>query len=273
MRNDSGNANWLRTFEAAARHGNITQAADELGLTQAAASKHIQSLEARLSVQLLVRGARGVTATTAGLELQTAANHAFQRIDATLGRISRVQNSEVLVVSNASFANHWLMAHLPDFAMQHPELRLNFRNALWSRDLIGMDADAHVFLGPMDEKDARLIAPADLRLVSGIGATDRIIRVAGFERAFDQVEGTELMEVDSFYAARELVLTIPALTICPAFLVEDHLRDGRLIAHDTLKTEKRAYWCRAHTPSGQIFADWLISKLNVSTKSSHFTQS
>src|SRR5438552_3171631 len=36
---------WLRTFEAAARHAGFTAAADELALTQASVSYHIRSLE------------------------------------------------------------------------------------------------------------------------------------------------------------------------------------------------------------------------------------
>ena len=35
----------VRVFEAAARHGSFTRAADELGMTQAAVSYHIKALE------------------------------------------------------------------------------------------------------------------------------------------------------------------------------------------------------------------------------------
>ena len=40
--------NWLRAFEASARHLNFTQAAAELHMTQAAISQQIKGLEAQL---------------------------------------------------------------------------------------------------------------------------------------------------------------------------------------------------------------------------------
>ena len=57
---------WLRSFEAAARLSNFTAAAAELGLTQAAVSQHIRSLEERLKQPLFIRLPRGVELTPEG---------------------------------------------------------------------------------------------------------------------------------------------------------------------------------------------------------------
>src|SRR5580765_1950632 len=57
---------WLRSFEAAARLSNFTAAAAELGLTQAAVSQHVRSLEDRLRQPLFIRLARGVELTPEG---------------------------------------------------------------------------------------------------------------------------------------------------------------------------------------------------------------
>ena len=51
--------NPLRAFEAAARHLSFTRAADELGVTQGAVSRHIRALEERLGFPLFVRTAQG----------------------------------------------------------------------------------------------------------------------------------------------------------------------------------------------------------------------
>lgn len=56
----------LRHFEAVARAGSLTRAADTLGLTVPALSKSIRALEQALGEQLLERGPRGVQLTTAG---------------------------------------------------------------------------------------------------------------------------------------------------------------------------------------------------------------
>ena len=57
---------WLRTFETAARLGNFTRAASELGLTQAAVSQQIRSLEGYLETSMFTRLARGVQLTVEG---------------------------------------------------------------------------------------------------------------------------------------------------------------------------------------------------------------
>ncbi len=52
--------NALRMFDAAARHLNLTRAADELCVTQAAVSQHIRNLEERLGKPLFRRLPRGL---------------------------------------------------------------------------------------------------------------------------------------------------------------------------------------------------------------------
>ena len=57
---------WIRAFEAAARLGSFTAAAEECGLTQSAISQRIGHLEARLGAQLFIRQARQITLTSEG---------------------------------------------------------------------------------------------------------------------------------------------------------------------------------------------------------------
>lgn len=56
----------LSAFEAAARHGNFSRAADELALTQSAVSKQIRQLEDLLGVLLFERQNRRLILTGAG---------------------------------------------------------------------------------------------------------------------------------------------------------------------------------------------------------------
>ena len=52
----------LRAFEAAARHGSFSSAAEELGTTQSVVSRNIAGLERQLAVRLFERLHRGVRA-------------------------------------------------------------------------------------------------------------------------------------------------------------------------------------------------------------------
>ena len=56
----------LLAFEAALRHGSMTVAADELGLTQSAVSHRIRALEDFFGIRLLERLNPGLRATEAG---------------------------------------------------------------------------------------------------------------------------------------------------------------------------------------------------------------
>ena len=58
----------LRCFEAAAKHQSFTSAAEELGLTQGAVSRHVKELEEQIGAALFRREGRGVRLTDAGRE-------------------------------------------------------------------------------------------------------------------------------------------------------------------------------------------------------------
>ncbi len=66
----SGSA--LIAFESAARHENFSRAASELCTSQAVISRHISSLENRLSVRLFERSRSGVSLTDAGHHFRNA---------------------------------------------------------------------------------------------------------------------------------------------------------------------------------------------------------
>ena len=58
--------NALRAFEAAGRHQSFSRAADELGVSHSAVSRHVRGLEDRLGAQLFRDLPRGVALTQAG---------------------------------------------------------------------------------------------------------------------------------------------------------------------------------------------------------------
>ncbi|MFC4603302.1 LysR family transcriptional regulator [Rhodococcus kronopolitis] len=71
----------LAAFDAAAREGHITHAADRLGVPQSSVSRRIKSLEQALGVPLFQQMGRGVTLTTAGHELHQRTEAAIRELD------------------------------------------------------------------------------------------------------------------------------------------------------------------------------------------------
>ena len=77
--------NWLRAFEAAARHLSFTGAAHELGVSQAAVSQQVKLLEQQLEQRLFRRMARGLQLTDSGEAYLPAVRDGFERQCAGLG--------------------------------------------------------------------------------------------------------------------------------------------------------------------------------------------
>ena len=79
----------LRLFTLAVRQGSLSRAAREAHCSQPTVSRRIQSLEAELGTQLLVRGARTLSPTPAGLEFLHFAERALEAEADLRARIRR----------------------------------------------------------------------------------------------------------------------------------------------------------------------------------------
>lgn len=74
----------LAAFDAAAREGHITHAADRLGVPQSSVSRRIKSLEQVLDVPLFQQVGRGVSLTTAGRDLHERTEALIRELDEAL---------------------------------------------------------------------------------------------------------------------------------------------------------------------------------------------
>ncbi|MCW3838451.1 LysR substrate-binding domain-containing protein [Sphingomonas canadensis] len=112
----------VRVFEAAARLGSFTRAAEELGMTQAAVSYQMKLLEERLGVPLFARSGRGIVLTDIGRRIAPQITSAFDLMGDAFASL-RQENEAVLTVSAPmTFATNWLAARLGGFQVARPEL-------------------------------------------------------------------------------------------------------------------------------------------------------
>lgn len=70
----------LRAFEATARLGSVTAAADELSVTHGAVSRQLRSLDEHFGVALFAKAGRGIVLTSYGEQLQNGVGEAFTRL-------------------------------------------------------------------------------------------------------------------------------------------------------------------------------------------------
>ncbi len=113
----------LLGFEAAARHGNYSRAADELCLSQSAISHQIAQLEEQIGQTLFRRTGRGVELTMAGKALLTTVTRSLDMMRNGLERISAyLDPGLVVVVCPAPVAQAWLTPKLPYLKEKIPGL-------------------------------------------------------------------------------------------------------------------------------------------------------
>src|SRR5712671_657650 len=102
--------NAIKAFEAAARLGSFTRAAEELSVTHGAVSRQIRLLEDWLGTKLFLRTSRNAVPTRAGTDLLADAGPALDRL---AGASLRVQ-------SGAQAQGLLHVSALPTFAMADP---------------------------------------------------------------------------------------------------------------------------------------------------------
>ena len=91
-------ANWLRAFDAAARHGSFSTAAAELGLTPAAISQQIRMLERHLGKRLFVRLPRGVALTDLGHAYAQPIRRSFHRIECSTAELFEIKEKGINIL-------------------------------------------------------------------------------------------------------------------------------------------------------------------------------
>lgn len=144
----------ILAFDAVARLGSISKAAEELNLTVSAVSHQIANLEAFVDRRLFNRSSRGLTLTVAGERFQRDITGALTLIATAAQNVRGNEDAEVLRVHMVpTFASLWLMPRLPAFRSQHPELRVQLSAAYSESDFSRGDVDLDIRYGVVRGRD------------------------------------------------------------------------------------------------------------------------
>ncbi|ELN2578898.1 LysR family transcriptional regulator [Enterobacter kobei] len=145
---------WLHAFEATARHGSFTGAAQELGVTPAAVGQLVRSLEDWVGHPLLHRTRSGKERLTLVDEAQEALQDITQGLDKLETGLNKLRGrrsrSVVVVTASQVLMMNWLMDRLNRFAESHEniDLRLNVTEKLM--DVSHGEADIGIRCGQGD---------------------------------------------------------------------------------------------------------------------------
>jgi DNA-binding transcriptional LysR family regulator len=139
----------LRVFIAVAERGHVTRAAEDLGISQSAASAAIATLESRYRTKLFDRVGRGIELTETGRLFLREARAVLDRASmakSVLEDLAGLSTGEVAIAASQTIATYWLPRRLSAFHRANPGVRLNvvIRN---TREVESAVVDGEVNIG------------------------------------------------------------------------------------------------------------------------------
>lgn len=282
----------IRAFEAAARHGSFTKAAEELGMTQAAISYQVKLLEDRVGTPLFLRQARKVVLSEAGKRLAPGIEEAFQRLGAAFASLRETDQNVLSITVVNTFCTNWLVPRLGSFQVAHPNIAVRLDASPRTVDFTKEDFDLGIRGGlgvwpglkshalfPLDmtplaspeflARAGKINGPADLLKLPLLDWTDECWRLWFKSAGIDdpQAERGHNIQVQT-----QQMLGLAALAgqgialLTPAFFATE-LKSGRLVrVSDIVHRDDQNYWLvypeeRARQPKIRAFRDWLLAEV------------
>lgn len=138
------------SFEAVARLGSVTKAAQELGVTPSAVSQQLGLLEAQLGVRLFRREKRRLILTLDGDRLFQTTTQAFAALRNARAAISRQRDARALTLRvSPSFGVRWLSTRIAAFARDNPDwnIRIDATPDFTAFETEAVDLDLRYGLG------------------------------------------------------------------------------------------------------------------------------
>ncbi len=149
----------LKVFMAAIRHGSITAAGREIGLSPAMAGKYLRALESTLGVRLLHRTTRALSLTDAGQRYLSASKEILRALDdadteARAG--TRQLSGPVRLGVPRAYGQLKLAEMLVAFCRRYPEITLDLHTDERYADLVDDRLDLVVRIGRLADSALRV---------------------------------------------------------------------------------------------------------------------
>ena len=284
--------NALRAFEAAARCGSFTRAAQELCVTQGAISRHVAALEGWLGVRLVERSRRGVGLTPPGAAYYRTVGAALDQIDYGTRQLQAKPDAPLLRIKlPPTFAIRWLVPRLARFHALHPrvdvQITTSHQRADFSREEI--DVSIHSEPNPPAEPGYRRLFGETLLPVCAPGVLERgppltrpadlagHVLLCSMNRPNDwptwlaaagalDIDGNSGLKFENAALAYQAAADQLGVMVALRAFVRDDLLAGRLVAPFALQVPTRGGYYLAY-PSNQPlpehvhdFESWIVAE-------------
>ncbi len=207
----------IRVFEAAARLGSFTRAAEELGMTQAAVSWQVKALERRLDQPLFRRLPREVALTPAGERLARAATEATTALRGALADILDRSDGVLAISTLQTLAMQWLAPRLGAFQVAHPQIAVRVETSNRLVDLLREEVDLAIRAGNGQWPDLEAL-PLFSAIETPVATPDLLSRLPPIERPEDMLAAPRIgagWEWDLWFRAAGVTPPPGALDVTP----------------------------------------------------------
>lgn len=291
----------LRAFEAAARLGSFTRAAEELCLAQSAVSRQVRGLEDQLGARLFDLIRQRIVLTQAGRAYLEEIRPVLANLEAASTRVSaRAKGVELIEMATLpTFCSRWLIPRLPKFYVEHPQasIRLTSKFDPFSFDAEPFDIAIH--FGTPDWAGTRMYHMFDERMVA-ICSPDFLRRhnirsdadLAAAPLLHLSLRRTAWVDwctqlsistrnaysgwlLDQFSMLTEAAVAGLGAALLPDLFVEEELRRGKLVLASTSAVESsKGYYIAIpeNRPTAPIVTElcaWILREAEQTLNASH----
>lgn len=290
----SGNA--LFVFEAAARLGNFTRAAEELYVSQPAVSRMLARMEDHLGAQLFERTRNGIFLTESGQLLYKKITEGFDGIQEAILEIERrVTGAETVTLSiSTAFTTHWLMPRMRRLNETFPTLDIRFQldTGKLSGPLVDADLGMRFLDTNVSDDDKLLVMPeiilpvCDKRYRDGLPEEARVIHDTAI--VMDDSELSWYREFDAFAKGRRKIANVlrfydyavvlqatllgQGIAVGWLYVVSHWLNSNALVPVEEQAVETGRYlylqwpYNRPLRPIVEQLRDWIVSEIRSDLK-------
>ena len=243
----------LRAFEAFARLGKMSLAADELCVTHGAVSRQVRGLEAICGVKLTQGPRNALKLTDAGERLARSLGRTFDELEQSFREVRAAADRELHVSCVGTLAMKWLIPRLSGFHARHPELSIRVTEAYGPVDFTREPFDAAIRLAEtvpgdgltaipfLDNFHGPVVSPALLGEKQGLAAIAALPRLhtRTHRHAWDEWAehaGVSIPEADENREYEHIFYTLEAAVgglgvgLSPWIYVANDIAAGRLVA-------------------------------------------
>lgn len=161
------NLSLLLAFDAVMRSGSVTDAAQDLSLTQSTVSRLIQTLEAQLGLELFRRQRKRLVPTEAARRYWREISAALDMVQrASMALIANPEGGTLSLAVLPTFGTRWLAPRLPGFLSANPGISVNLATRFARFNFDAEPFDAMICFGRDDWPGARHLKLFDERLTA-----------------------------------------------------------------------------------------------------------